>query len=210
MNPSSLTLSPDAFNAQMVGGVITATGTPGESVADGQSRAAAIVEMFRAFDPADAMESMIACHCITLQFVLNAAMRDAGNLSLDPVVLTRMRASAMSISKTLLLWVTKYERIHARNETRAAEVRKQEVQAEATSKPEPVTRQPEPVTPKVPQTNVPPAIVPPTVPFSAPGVFVANPAPRPSNKAALLSSAAVSSGIPSNGRLTGALSPTGT
>jgi hypothetical protein len=203
---SSLTLSPDAFNAHMIGGVITATGTSGESVADGQTRAAAIVEMFRAFDPADAMESMIACHCITLQFMLNAAMRDAGNLTLDPVVLTRMRASAMSISKTLLQWVSKYERLHARNETRAAEARKQEVQTEATSKPEPVTRQPvEAVTPKVP-----PAIVPPTVPFSAPGVFVANPVPRPSNKAALLSSAAVPSGIPANGRLTGALPPAGT
>jgi hypothetical protein len=209
---SSFTLSPDAFNAHMIGGVITATRTPGESVADGQTRAAAIVEMFRAFDPADAMESMIACHCITLQFMLNAAMRDAGNLSLDPVVLARMRASAMSISKTLLQWVSKYERLHARNETRAAEARKQEVQA----KPEPATRQPvEAVTHKVspanvPLAKVPPAIVPPTVPFSAPGVFVANPGMRPSNKAALLSSAAVPQGIPSNGRLTGALPQAGT
>jgi hypothetical protein len=154
------------------------------------------------------MESMIACHCITLQFMLNAAMRDAGNISLDPVVLTRLRASAISISKTLLQWVSKYERLHARNEARAAEARKQEVQA----KPEPVTRQPEPVTPKVPPANVPlakvpPAIVPPTVPFSAPGVFVANPGVRPSNKAALLSSAAVPL---ANGRLIGALPPAGT
>jgi hypothetical protein len=203
---SSFTLSPDAFNAHMIGGVITATGTPGESESAGQTRAAAIVEMFRAFDPADAMESMIACHCITLQFMLNAAMRDAGNLSLDPVVLARMRASAMSISKTLLQWVSKYERLHARNETRAAEARKQEVKSEATSKPEPVTRQPvEPVTPKAP-----PAIVPPTVPFSAPGVFVANAGVRPSNKAALLSSAAVPPGIPSNGKLNGAAPPAGT
>jgi hypothetical protein len=192
---STFTLSPDAFNAHMIGGVITATGTPGESESAGQTRAAAIVEMFRAFDPADAMESMIACHCITLQFMLNAAMRDAGNLSLDPVVLARMRASAMSISKTLLQWVSKYERLHARNETRAAEARKQDVQA----KPEPVTRQPEPVTPKVP-----PAIVPPTAPFSAPGVFAGV---RHSNKAALLSCAAVSA---PTGRLTGALPPAGT
>jgi hypothetical protein len=198
---STFTLSPDAFNAHMIGGVITATGRQGESAADGQTRAAAIVEMFRAFDPADAMESMIACHCITLQFMLNAAMRDAGNLTLDPVVLTRMRASAVSISKTLLQWVSKYERIHARNETRAAEAHKQEVQTEATSKPEPVAA----VTPKSP-----PAIVPPTVPFSAPGVFVANPGVRPSNKAALLSSAAVSPGILSNGKLTGAAPPAGT
>jgi hypothetical protein len=205
---SSFTLSPDAFNAHMIGGVITATRTSGESVADGQTRAAAIVEMFRAFDPADAMESMIACHCITLQFVLNAAMRDAGNLSLDPVVLARMRASAMSISKTLLQWVSKYERLHARNETRAAEARKQEVQTEATSKPEPVAPKVQPA--NVPLAKVPPAIVPPTVPFSAPGVFVANPGVRPSNKAALLSSAAVPQGIPSNGRLTAALPPAGT
>jgi hypothetical protein len=48
---SSLTLSPDAFNAHMVGGVITAIRTPGESESAGQTRAAAIVEMFRAFDP---------------------------------------------------------------------------------------------------------------------------------------------------------------
>jgi hypothetical protein len=201
---STFTLSPDAFNAHMVGGVITATRTPGESVADGQTRAAAIVEMFRAFDPADAMESMIACHCITLQFLLNAAMRDAGNISLDPVVLARMRASAMSISKTLLQWVSKYERLHARNEAREAETRKQE----ATSKPEPVTPKVPPA--NVPLAKVPPAIVPPTVPFSAPGVFVANPGVRPSNKATLLSSAAVPSGIPSNGQLSGALPQAGT
>jgi hypothetical protein len=130
MEPDSLTLSQDAFNAHMLGSVMDATSVPGETPTAARTRCAAIVEMFRTFDAANAMESMIACHCISLQFVLNAAMRDAGNIELDPAVLTRVRASAMTISKTLHLWMSKYEAMHTRNETRAAEAPKRPVQPE--------------------------------------------------------------------------------
>jgi len=123
MNPENYTLSPEALNAHLLGDVMEATRPPGETAANAHSRCAAIVETFRAYEVANAVEAMIACHCITLQFVLNAAMRDANNVNMDPAQLTKTRASAMSISKTLHLWLSKFESVHTRNEARAAEAR---------------------------------------------------------------------------------------
>jgi hypothetical protein len=121
MEPDSLSLSQDEFNAHMLGTVMQTTTVPGETAAEARMRGAAIVEMFRAFDPANAMESMLACHCISLQFVLSAAMSDAANINLDPVMLSRARGSAMALSKTLHMWVSSYQKMHKRNEPRAAE-----------------------------------------------------------------------------------------
>jgi hypothetical protein len=87
MKPCDFILSQDAYNAHMLGGVMDATVSPGETETAARDRCAAIVEMFRTFAAANAMESMIACHCITLQFVPTAAMRDAGNVNLDPGML---------------------------------------------------------------------------------------------------------------------------
>ncbi len=123
MNPETYRLSPDALNAHLLGDVMEATKPLGETAANAQSRCAAIVETFRAYEAANPIEAMMACHCITLQFVLNAAMRDANNVNMDPAQLTKTRASAMSISKTLHLWLSKFESVHTRNEARAAEAR---------------------------------------------------------------------------------------
>jgi hypothetical protein len=137
MDAAASAFSQDVCDATRLLGVIDATTPPGETEPAAHARRAMIVAMFRTFEATDAMESMIACHCITLQFVLNGAMRDAGNMNLDPALLNRTRATAMSISKALHLWMTKYEQIHARNEARAAE------QAKPSGPPDrPVTLEP--------------------------------------------------------------------
>ena len=169
-----------------------ATKSATESAVEARTRSAAIVEMFRSFEAANPVESMIACHCITLQFMLNAAMRDAGATNLDPVMSMRIRASAISISKTLHLWISKFESVHARNETRAAEARKPAALPAVTAAP------PKPA----PDAAKPPRPAQPTL--AAAGTM----APRMSAqmatgaKEALLASAAVIAGVAPNGKMT--------
>lgn len=174
MQPSDLSLSQDAYDAHLLATVMDTTAPPSETPDDARARCAVIVEMFHGFEPNGAMESMIACHCVTLQFVLNAAMRDAGNTNLDPVMLTKIRASAMAISKTLHLWVSKYERIHARNEARATEALKLAGQQTAATEPEPPRETP-PLAADRPSTEVPrdpPVRQPGADPSSLPDHFV--------------------------------------
>ena len=135
------------LNAYLLDGVVDSTTPPGETAANAQSRREAIGEMFRAFDPRDAMEAMIACHCVALQFLLNGAMRDAGNVNQEPAMLTRARAGAMAISKTLHQWVSKLEKIKQRKEVRAAEALKAaraNIAAVAAPEPEPLAARPQP------------------------------------------------------------------
>jgi hypothetical protein len=193
MNANSLSLSQDAFNAHMLGGVMDATCQNGETAAEAQGRRAAIVEMFRTFEPANAMQSMIACHCITLQFVLHAAMRDAGNVNMEPGMLLRMRACAMAISKTLHLWIAKYESMHTRDAAQAEAclpASQPEAAAATPAKPEAMRGPPaRPDQPRPMLSQAPKAVLP-----------MADPAPR-GVKEALLSSAALPRGAPANGRL---------
>jgi hypothetical protein len=132
-------------------GIVEATTPPNETAADAQSRRAAIVEMVEAYDPADAKEGMIVCQCIMLQFMVNGAMRDAHNTCLEPKVLARNRAAALSISRTLLQWVTKLENARKRNEARAAAAVEQALAPAATvAAPRPVAANQRP--PQVPAT----------------------------------------------------------
>ncbi len=139
MPSTDLALSQDAFNANLLSGVMLATAQTGEGPDDARIRRAAIVEMFRGFDPANPMQSMIACHCVALHFVLNAAMRDAAGCDLDTAMMIRMRASAMSISKVMHQWVSKFERMRLRDAARAAEAASPADRAgEAPSRPRPI------------------------------------------------------------------------
>lgn len=83
MNPDTVPLPQDACNDYLLGATMEATAPRGESAAARNGRHTTIAGMFRTFEPANAVEAMIACHCITLQFVLNAAMRDAGDVTMD-------------------------------------------------------------------------------------------------------------------------------
>jgi hypothetical protein len=219
MDPNRLTLGQDEFNAHMLRGVMGATCQPGETAQDGQTRCAAIVEIFRTFEAANPLEAMIACHCISVRFLLEAAMRDANAADLGPAMLIRMRASAMAISRSLHLWLANFAKTHARNEARVAEARQQRPTQPDTvatpEKPRAAAMQQPPARPEQPR----PIAAKPTPPFVAPAAGLdqlAPPAlrlpdlPAQSMKQALLSSAAVSQGAASNGKLTAATSPPGT
>jgi hypothetical protein len=215
MDAAAFAFSQDACDATLLLGVMDATTPPGETEPATRARRAMIVAMFRTFEATDAMESMIACHCITLQFVLNGAMRDAGNMNLDPALLNRTRATAMSISKALHLWMTKYEQLHARNEARAAE------QAKPAARPDrPVAL--EPAAPAVAPAPVKPPQARPDQPSPPPAAVETREAPPPAVVApadttrarpgatvpgtinAPLSVAAMHPATPSNGRLSAA------
>lgn len=214
MDPNRLMLTQDEFNAHMLRGVMADTGQPGETAPDAQTRCAAIVEIFRTFEAANPMEAWIACHCISLRFMLDAAMRDAGVADLDPALVIRLRASAMAISKNLHLWMSKIASLQARHEARAAEARQPAEQGDTIAPP---------AAPQTPAMRHKPARSEPPRPIAAQPVnaappFVASPAdrafdladrPAPSMKQGLLSSAAMSQAAASNGRLSAATAPPG-
>jgi hypothetical protein len=131
--------------------VFEATTPPNEAAAAAQSRADAIVEMFSAYDPGDGMEAMLACQCITLQFLLKAAMRDANNTSQEPAAQSKARAGAISASRTLHQWVTKFENSRKRNEHRAAQT------ARTQSAAQPAADAPSPPSPADPVARPDPA-----------------------------------------------------
>jgi hypothetical protein len=197
MEPDNLTLSEDEFNAHMLGGVMLTTRVPNETAAEARLRRAAIVAMFRAFDPANAMESMTACHCVSMHFVLDAAMRDAGDTTLDHVLLTRARGSAMALSKTLHKWVSTFQAMHKRNEARARDA------ATPTASAAAIKPTPAPALAKAPPEPRPPAGRPATAIAPAvgwPGTE-APVRPSPGIKETLLASTAILPGARPNGRL---------
>jgi len=207
MDPNRLTLAQNEFNAHALRGVMGATGQPGETAQDAQTRCAATVEMFRTFEAANPIEAMIACHCISLRFMFEAAMRDANAADLAPAMLIRLRASAMAVSKNLDLWMRNFASLHTRNEARAVEGQRtsQPARVATPPKPQPVAVQLRPLRSEEP----PPAgAQKPASPLVAPMTSRVQSAlgladlPAQSTKQALLSSAAVSQGAASNGRLT--------
>lgn len=150
MDPNRLTLARSDYNAHALRGVMGATGQPGETAQEAETRCAAIVEMFRTFEAADPIEAMIACHCISLRFMFEAAMRDANAADLEPAMLIRLRASAMAAGKSLDLWMRNFASLHARNEVRAVEAQRTgQPDGMATSaRPQAVSLQPRPVQPE--------------------------------------------------------------
>src|SRR5258708_7476513 len=96
-------------SAYLLSRVVWTTTPPGETATHAQARAEAIAAMLRAYDPRDGMEAMMACQCVMMQFLLTAAMRDASNPHQEPAILTKARAGAISASRTLHQWITKFE-----------------------------------------------------------------------------------------------------
>jgi hypothetical protein len=212
MDPNLPTLDQDAFNAHVLKGVMTGTSEPGETAAEAETRHAAIIEVFRTFEAADAMEASLAGHCISLRYMLEAAMRDAGKVDLEPVQKVRMRASAMSIGKNLHLWLRNFAALHARNEARAKEAQQSAghpAAAAAQTKPEPASRRRSPARPGLTQSSLiakPTVPMPPLVPPRAgPERPAATPPvaqmPASGMRQALLSSAARVRGVAADGML---------
>lgn len=144
------------LSAYLLDSVVRATTPQGETATDAQSRIDAITEMLRAYQPATHLEAMIACQCIMMQFLFNAAMRDTGNPRLDPAGLARARAEANAASRTLHQWVSKFEKERKRNETRAAEAAKAQA-AQAKPKPAEQPSLDKPAQPPAPAAAVRPA-----------------------------------------------------
>jgi hypothetical protein len=119
----------------LVDDVVKATTPPNETAAAARNRREAIIEMVQAYGPTDRKEGMIVCHCIMLQFTLIGAMRDANNTDLEPAVLARARSSAISMSRTLHQWVTKFEAIHKRSEARDPAAQKNATPRPGTQRP---------------------------------------------------------------------------
>jgi hypothetical protein len=115
------------LSAYLLDQAIAATTPPGETEADARTRAEAIAEMLRAYAPGDMLETMMACQCIMMQFVEVAAMRDASNPRQEPATLAKARAGAITASRALHQWVTKFENQRKRNELRAAQLVKAEL-----------------------------------------------------------------------------------
>ncbi|HEX3990036.1 MAG TPA: hypothetical protein VHX39_02560, partial [Acetobacteraceae bacterium] len=115
------------LSAYLLDQAIAATTPPGETEADARTRAEAIAEMLRAYAPGDMLETMMACQCIMMQFVAAAAMRDASNPRQEPATLAKARAGAITASRALHQWVTKFENQRKRNELRAAQLAKAEL-----------------------------------------------------------------------------------
>jgi hypothetical protein len=115
------------LSAYLLGQAIAATTPPGETETDARTRADAIAEMLRAYAPGDMLETMMACQCIMMQFVAAAAMRDASNLRQEPALQSKARIAAITASRALHQWVTKFENLRKRNERRAAQAAKEDV-----------------------------------------------------------------------------------
>jgi hypothetical protein len=200
MDPTKLVIAPEAYNAWLLGNVIAATVPRGETSAEAHTRSGAIIEMFKCFAPRDAVEAMVASHCVHLQLLSQGAMRDAASTSLDAKTLKGMRASAMTVSGRCIFGSRNLKRCwlvttslppnpgKAPNPEQprrrpAEELRRS---AEAVRKPAQETNSAEPANapPRVgPVASPAPARPPPRDPFAQP-VFAARPLDQPRPAAA--------------------------
>jgi hypothetical protein len=149
------------LSAYLLAQAIAATTPPGETEADARSRADAIAGMLRAYAPGDMLETMLACQCIMMQFVAAAAMRDASNPRQEAATLAKARAGAITASRVLHQWVTKFENERKRNELRAAQVAKANAAKADVAKTPAVAQPTMPASPEAPE---PPQVAPAAVP----------------------------------------------
>lgn len=148
MNPDIPRITPEACKAHLLRGVINATAPADETRTEAAARCELIVEMFKCLAPDNALQAMIACHCIMLRFVLEGAMRDAANQSLEPKILARARSSAMTISRQWDVWSNRFDKMKARDETEAAKALAGE-QSATTAARKPAPKAPPPAGPTV-------------------------------------------------------------
>ncbi len=206
MDPNSLKLTKNEFDAYMLKGVMGSSGQPGETAEDGRTRCGATVAMFRGFEAANPLETMVACHCIAMSLMFDAAMRDANAADLAPADQVRMRASALAISKNLHVWLADFARMHARNETRAAEVAQHPGQPASIARATPQPAAPQALAPQPtqvpPVASAPPFVARPPGPVQQPPPALRLPDQQAqSMKQALLSSVAMARGDAPNGRM---------
>ena len=116
----TMPLSLEAFLQYTLASIVAATALPDETAAAQALRAAAIAALFASYAPRDPEEALIVSQCITMQYALDAALRDLGRPGTDPKLLLRMRAVTVSMSRMLHSWVKKRDAVRA-GKTRLAE-----------------------------------------------------------------------------------------
>jgi hypothetical protein len=176
------------LTAYLLSRAVWATAPAGETGPEAQARAEAIAAMLRAYAPREGVEAMMACQCIMMQFVLDAAMRDAGNPRQEPAAQEKARAGAISASRTLHQWVTKFENYRKRNERRAVETNKTPAAIPAADPPvqtprvqtPPVQRPPVQTSPaQTPRVQTPPVQTPPDGPGTQQAASPSRGSPEP-------------------------------
>ncbi len=133
------------LNAYLLDGIFQATASRGETQQAAQIRRSAIAALFAAHAPADAMEATIAANCVTLQFLLNAAVKDSFDSAADPARQTKLRAQAVTIGRALAQWQRQLEKRHAPAKPVAKPVAKtgaEPARPEPPPKPRPTTPRP--------------------------------------------------------------------
>ena len=101
MSLDDLTFAPEAFQVALIKSIIAATAVPDETETEVQIRAAAIIDMFKCYDPADTIEAITASHCVTLHFLLLTAMRAIGAAASDPKASHQAQSRVLSLARTL-------------------------------------------------------------------------------------------------------------
>ena len=107
-------LTAAACEAWLLRDVIAATAPGAETPEEARLRAAAIVSLYRGFEPATTMEAMLACQAIALRFVVSRAVRDLSACAAGAKILSGMRAQTNALSKTEAAVMTRFERLKAR------------------------------------------------------------------------------------------------
>ncbi|MSP00202.1 MAG: hypothetical protein EXR07_03995 [Acetobacteraceae bacterium] len=122
--------------------VVEATTPPGETATAAQLRREAIEELFKAYAPANAMQALIVSNCVSIQFLLNAAIRDASNTNLEPALQRKLSASAMSITRALAQWHRQLEKLQHPAKARVAAAKQVAPTPEQPAMPAPQLRSP--------------------------------------------------------------------
>lgn len=164
-----LLLSPLAYNAHLLRGVIASTAPAAESPDEARTRAAAIIEMFKAMEPVTPLESLHACHCIALRLVLPGAIRAVASGHDDPRVHIRQQATLAALTRVTQTAEARYAKLQTRGEAQGAAAA--EAAAKEEAKAEKSEKSPESAAPSSPALAEPPA--------PQPAMAMEKPGPQP-------------------------------
>jgi hypothetical protein len=195
MHAADVSISPEARDAWLLNDLVDSTAQPGETPAAARERRAVIHDLFRGLAPANAVQAMVACHCIGLRFVLAAILRDAMDPALDPRLRARAQGREASSGRMLRDWMRTYEKMRGPETVRVADPPPAPVARPAADPPVASTVPPrgaEPAAVPRPQARAAKSVVP--VPDWMDDPVLAVPRAGKGLKRALLSGAAMVSG----------------
>ena len=101
MNPGTPNTSMEACTARIVRDTVLATGTPMDTPAHIAERTADIVNMFRALEPRDAFQAMLAGQCIALRYALTSAYAELSAAEAGFAMHKSMRTTIVSMTRMM-------------------------------------------------------------------------------------------------------------